>query len=228
MRGKQDSSDLNYILNNICKDSNEGSATASILQQLQKVIEQGVDEIDYQRQIDRWNRDQELLDKIDKKCNRRVGVRLARNVKHNFKTFTDTSSSGLAVIGTTALLVLWATFSIDNHYHIAGSIAALGFIGWQALIRTHHPSIIHFKCSPVLHIDKFAYIRQAIMAIPPAQHDPIVRLPMLEMSIPRAWLAQQGMLKFMESLSDIKLDGIEEREATTRREGMHSGRELEK
>ena len=114
MRGKHDSSDLNYILNNICKDSNEGSATASILQQLQKVIEQGVDEIDYQRQIDRWNRDQELLDKIDKKCNRRVGVRLARNVKHNFKTFTDTSLSGLAVIGTTALLVLWATFSIDH------------------------------------------------------------------------------------------------------------------
>jgi hypothetical protein len=49
-------------------------------------------------------------------------------------------------------------------------------------------------------------MRQAINGIPPAEHDPIVRLPVLEMSIPRAWIAQQGMLKFMESLADIELD----------------------
>ena len=29
---------------------------------------------------------------------------------------------------------------------------------------------------------------------------------MLEMDIPRAWLGEQGMLKFMESLSDLKLE----------------------
>jgi hypothetical protein len=28
----------------------------------------------------------------------------------------------------------------------------------------------------------------------------------LEMDIPRAWLGQQGMLKFMESLNDLKLE----------------------
>jgi hypothetical protein len=31
-------------------------------------------------------------------------------------------------------------------------------------------------------------------------------LGLLEMSIPRAWLAQQRMLKFMESLSDVQLE----------------------
>jgi hypothetical protein len=57
-----------------------------------------------------------------------------------------------------------------------------------------------------LHIDEFAYMRQAIKGIPPVEHDPIVRLPVLEMDIPRAWLGQQGMLKFMESLNDLKLE----------------------
>ena len=49
-------------------------------------------------------------------------------------------------------------------------------------------------------------MRQAIKGIPPlVEHDPIVRLSALEMDIPRAWLGRQGMLKFMDSLSDLKL-----------------------
>jgi hypothetical protein len=37
--------------------------------------------MDYQQQIERWNKYQEILDEIGKKCNRRVAdVRLARNV----------------------------------------------------------------------------------------------------------------------------------------------------
>ena len=82
----------------------------------------------------------------------------------------------------------------------------MGFVAWQAFIRLHHPSIIHFKCSPVLHIDEFAYMRHAIKAIPPAENDPVVRLPELEMYVSRAWLSQHGMLKFMQTLGDIKLD----------------------
>jgi hypothetical protein len=31
----------------------------------------------------------------------------------------------------------------------------------------------------------------------------------MEMDIPRAWLGQQGMLKFMESLGDLKLEDDE-------------------
>jgi hypothetical protein len=49
-------------------------------------------------------------------------------------------------------------------------------------------------------------MRQAIKGIPPVEHDPTVRLPVLEMAISRTWLGQQGMLKFMESLSDLKLN----------------------
>jgi hypothetical protein len=192
---------LNHHINIDGKDGN-----ANILQQLQGVTKQRVDQLDYQQQIERWNRYQALLDGIDKKCGRHVGVRLARNVKHNFRVFTDVSYAGLSIIGIVALMVLWSSFSTNSIYGIIGSITALGFVGWQTLIRLYHPSIIHFKCSPVLHIDEFAYMRQAIKAIPLAEHDPIVRLPVLEMSVSRAWLAQQGMLKFMESLSDIKLE----------------------
>jgi hypothetical protein len=46
--------------------------TTNILQQLQSVMEQ---------RVERWNKYQEILDEIGKKCNRRVAdVRLARNV----------------------------------------------------------------------------------------------------------------------------------------------------
>ena len=179
----------------------------NIFRQLKVVASQRISDMDYEQQIDRWNRYQELLDKIDKKCGRRVGVRLARNVKHNVKTFTDTVTAALAIIALTALVSMWGSYTVDSLYGIFGSAIALGFVGWQSIIRLHHPSIINFRCSPVLHIDEFAYMRQAIKAIPAVEHDPIVRLPVLEMHIPRAWLGQQGMLKFMESLRDIKFEG---------------------
>jgi hypothetical protein len=112
---------------------------------------------------------------------------------------------------------MWGSYTTNNIYVIFGSAIALGFIGWQSFIRVHHPSIINFRCSPVLHIDEFAYMRQAIKGIPPVEHDPIVRLPILEMDIPRAWLGQQGMLKFMESLSDLKLENNGKSSETERR-----------
>ena len=147
------------------------------------------------------------MDKIDKKCSRQAGVRLSRNVKHNLKTFNEMAIAVLGFIALTALMSMVGSFTMNNIYGIIGSAITLGFVGWQSFIRLHHPSIINFRCSPVLHIDEFAYMRQAIKGIPPlVEHNPIVRLPPLEMDIPRAWLGQQGMLKFMESLSDLKLE----------------------
>ncbi|HEX2615164.1 MAG TPA: hypothetical protein VHL10_06705, partial [Nitrososphaera sp.] len=61
-------------------------------------------------------------------------------------------------------------------------------------------------CRPALHVDEYAYMNKAIKGIRKVRRDPVVKLPPLEMSIPRAWLAQQGMLDFMESLADIKSD----------------------
>jgi len=197
---------LNLFLDTAIPDSST-SIGGNIFRQLKVIASQRVSDIDYEQQIDRWNSYQELLDKIDKKCGRRVGVRLARNVKHNVKIFTDTATAALAIIALTALVSMWGSFTVNSLYGIFGSAIALGFIGWQSFIRMHHPSIIDFRCSPVLHIDEFAYMRQAIKGIPTVEHDPIVRLPVLEMHIPRAWLGQQGMLKFMESLRDIKFEG---------------------
>ena len=206
---------LNLFPDSAVDGSNGRIRGGNILHQLKAIANDPVADIDYEQQIERWNKYQGLLDKIDKKCDRRVGVRLARNVKHNVKTFTDTATAALAIIALTSLMSVWGSYTINSLYGIVGSAIALGFIGWQSFIRLHHPSIIHFKCSPVLHIDEFAYMRQAIKGIPAVEHDPIVRLPVIEMDIPRAWLGQQGMLRFMESLSDVNLEDEDSRERKT-------------
>jgi hypothetical protein len=206
IKRESDGYHLNLFLDNAINDNSSSTIGGNIFPQLKAVASQRVADIDYEQQIARWNQYQELLDKIDKKCSRRAGVRLSRNVKHNVKTFTDATTAALGFIALAALMSMWGSYTMNSIYGIVGSAIPLGFIGWQSFIRLHHPSIINFRCSPVLHIDEFAYMRQAIRGIPAVEHDPIVRLPEVEMDIPRAWLGQQGILKFMESLGDLKLE----------------------
>lgn len=203
------------FLEDVINDSS-GTIEGNIFHQLKAVASQRVANIDYEQQIERWNQYQELLDKIDKKCSRQAGVRLSRNVKHNVKTFTETTVAALGFVALISLMSLVGSYTLNSVYGIIGSAIAVGFIGWQSFIRVHHPSIISFRCSPVLHIDEFAYMRQAIKGIPAVEHDPTVRLPVVEMAIPRAWLGQQGMLTFMESLNDLKLEEEEKSHGTDR------------
>lgn len=203
------------FLEDVINDSS-GTIEGNVFHQLKAVASQRVANIDYEQQIERWNQYQELLDKIDKKCGRQAGVRLSRNVKHNVKTFTETTVAALGFIALISLMSLVGSYTLNSVYGIIGSAIAVGFIGWQSFIRMHHPSIISFRCSPVLHIDEFAYMRQAIKGIPAVEHDPTVRLPVVEMAIPRAWLGQQGMLTFMESLNDLKLEEEEKSHGTDR------------
>src|SRR5918998_6339729 len=176
-KGNDDEYHPNLFLEDVINGGSNGSSIGEkIFRQLTAVANQRIADIDYEQQIIRWNEYQELLDKIDKKCSRQAGVRLSRNVKHNVKTFTETAVAALGFIGLTALMSMWGSYTMNNIYGIFGSAIALGFIGWQSFIRLHHPSIIKFRCSPILHIDEFAYMRQAIKGIPPVEHDPIVRL----------------------------------------------------
>ena len=197
--GSKDGYHPDLFLENAINDSND--IRGSVFRQLRAVARQRVADIDYEQQIDRWNQYQELLGNIDNKRSRQAGVRLSRNVKHNVKTFTETTTGILGFIALIAIMSVWGSLLINSIYGIIVSTICLGFIGWQSFIRLHHPSIINFRCSPVLHIDEFTYMRQVIKGIPEVEHDPTIRLPVLEMAIPRAWLGQQGMLKFMESLS---------------------------
>ena len=164
-------------------------------------------EIDYDRKIERWNSYQHVLDEIDKKCAKTNGdIQLRRNIRHNAKILDETAVAFLSIIGLTALVICVGGIATSNIYAIFGSSIALAFVGWQALIRVHQPSSIHFTCKPALHINEYAYMNKAINGIRKVQRDPVVKLSSLEMSIPSAWLAQQGMLDFMESLADIKSD----------------------
>src|SRR5919205_104316 len=118
---------LNLFLDSTSNDTSRNSGE-NIFRQLRSVVSQKVVDIDYEQQIDRWNKYQELLDKVDKKCSRRAGVRLSRNVKHNVKTFTDTVIASLAIIALTALVSLSGSFTIHSIYGVIVSVIALGFI----------------------------------------------------------------------------------------------------
>jgi hypothetical protein len=201
-RGTEEGYRPNLILENAINDSNNSGG--DIFRRLRAVASNRVAGLDCEQQIDRWNQYQELLDNVDKKCIRQAGVRLSRNVRHNVKTFTETTTGVLGFIALIAIMSVWGSLLIYSTYGLIFSGICLGFIGWQSFIRLHHPSTIHFTCSPILHIDEFAYMRQVIKGVPEVEHDPSIRLPVLEMAIPRAWLGQQGMLKFMESLSQLK------------------------
>src|SRR3712207_6405440 len=111
---------------------NGGSSSigGNVFRQLRAIANQRVDDIDYEQQIARWNQYQELLDKLDKKCVRQSGVRLSRNVKHNVKTFSETTIGALGFIALIALMSMWGSYTMNSPYGIIGSAIALGFVGW--------------------------------------------------------------------------------------------------
>ena len=160
---------------------------------------------DYSQQIMRWNSYQQVLDDIDKKCAKTHGdVQLRRNIRHNAKILDETTAGFLIAAGLFALVMAGVATANNNFYGVVGAAVALALVGWQAFIRLHPPSLIHFVCKPALHIDEFAYMNRAIKGIRKVQRDPVVNLPPVEMSIPRRWLAQQGLLDFMTSLEEIR------------------------
>lgn len=173
-----------------------------------------VDNLDYPGQIERWNKYQSMLDKIEDKCKQTNGdIILRRNVKHNVKILDDVSIAFLSVIGLTALMVvigglMGSSGNSSNYYLIIGGALSLAFVGWQIILRLFPPSIVQFSCKPALHTEEYAYMNKHIQGIPKVARDPVVKLPTMEMQIPRSWLAQQGMLEFLESLKDVKLDGF--------------------
>src|ERR687895_2711738 len=98
--------------------SSISSIGGNIFRQLRALASQRVADIDYEQQIARWNEYQELLDKIDKKCSRQVGIRLSRNVKHNVRTFNEISIAALGFLALTALMSLAGSYTMNSIYGI--------------------------------------------------------------------------------------------------------------
>lgn len=221
--------DQHYLMNNHSAEERQHSLSAA----LEDFMRQGssnnndivADKLDYRSQIERWNKYQNILDKIEEKCKHTKGdVILRRNIKHNVKILDDVSIAFLSVIGLTALMIIVGGLieengsislinNSNNYYAIIGGLLAFAFVGWQIVLRLFPPSIIRFTCRPALHIEEYAYMNKHVRGIPKVTRDPVIRLPPMEMQIPRSWLAQQGLLEFMESLQDIKFD-INDKEET--------------
>jgi len=123
-----------------------------------------------------------------------------------FRSLDETAAGFLIAAGLFALIMVGVATASNNFYGVIGAAIAITIVGWQAFIRLHPPSLIHFVCKPALHIDEFAYMNKAIKGIRKVQRDPVVNLPPIEMSIPRRWLVQQGLLDFMTSLEEISAE----------------------
>jgi hypothetical protein len=184
----------------------ECSCGEGILAELASIARrEDIPAVDYNQKIDQWNSYQALLDKIDGKCSLTKGdVQLRRNIKHNAKIFDYTTAAFLSFTGLVALFMYLEGITSNNTYLVIASLVPLALVGWQAFIRLHPPSFVHFTCRPALHIDEYTFMNKTIKGISKVRRDPVVNLPPLEMSIPRAWLAQQSMLDFMQSLADIQ------------------------
>jgi len=194
----------------------------TLLQELEKKAKEKVDKKDYNAQIDRWNEYQNILGKVELKTLKHRNVTLRKNIKHNMKEFTETSLALIIMFGVPGFVCLGVglyhlnTIMFEISHGIANQpgiyFLSVGIVISTIIIKEtleripmFAPSTLKFRCAPKLHIDEMAYARKKIRDIPAVEHDPIVRLPVLEMSIPRKWIGQQGTLEFMESLGDIKL-----------------------
>lgn len=171
------------------------------------VDKKGVDKLDYDAQIDRWNEYQTVLDRIDKKC-RHTGreVELKRRVKHNMLTWDAGRDAPIFTALACASPILIGVGLIANNWFLTGS--GLGLIGLgvrHTLLRTIHPKTLVFECKPELHFDEMITVRKMVKGFPEVQKDPVVKLPSIKMKIPRKYFAQKGMLKFMEGVQDINL-----------------------
>jgi hypothetical protein len=187
-----------------------------IIQTLEKTAASAVPESDYQQQIDRWNRYQAILDQVQKILETVPYANLRRNIRtsvRNYEFYALPLNFGLGLTAILAFMLGMVALNrgyidastTDTLFAVSGGI--LAYLTYYNLSRLGviKPKMISLSCKPEISIDEMRYAREIIKEIPERKIDPLVRLPALEMEIPRSWISQQAMLDVMEKVSRVNL-----------------------
>ena len=153
---------------------------------LQTITKQKIPKIDYEQQIDVWNKYMGVLDQIEDVANAVSGVKKKREKETN-----TTSSSSY-------LLITASFFTPQQLVSLAKNIT-------RSETKTH----LVITAKPVLHIDAELYAAKSVKNFPIKNVDPSVILPSLTIKLEKEWLAHRSEVWLMEQMKDIKLTGIE-------------------
>jgi hypothetical protein len=187
-----------------------------IIQTLEKTATSPVPESDYQQQIDRWNRYHEILDQVQKVLEQVPYAALRRNVRSSVKNYEFYALPLNFGLGLTAVLTFMLGIvalgrgyidgsTIDMLFAVSGSLLAYLIYYNLSRLGVIKPKMIYLSCRPEISIDEMRYAREIIKEIPERKIDPLVRLPALEMKIPRSWLSQQALLDVMDKVGTVDI-----------------------
>lgn len=188
---------------------------ALVIQDARSIATENVAKEDYQQQVDRWNRYQEQLDKIQHRCE-------IENFPFERRLTTSYSERRMkAVVQGIGIGLLFATgyclwlvsdaiingAVIGNGDFMTGAVLSMGTAAVAAALLTTTrklPETIKFACKPVLFIDDRYYLQKFVRGLARERNDPEVVLPALTMELPHSWIKQQSLLKGMETMSDAQ------------------------
>lgn len=204
-----------------------------IIHEVQKIASERVPNEDFQQQVDRWNRYQESLDKIQRQC-QIENVRFHRHLKTSYSERRIRNIYQCVAIGMLAASIFIVYYGVpalmeatkpismyEVYYGPPNSMATIEDIGNHALAigfltslgafmfifnRGYLPPMIKFECAPIMNIDDLYFIQRYVRGMARERHDPKVVLPALKMELPQSWISQQSLLKVMDTMRDIRLE----------------------
>ncbi len=187
-----------------------------IIQTLERTASSPVPQTDYQQQIDRWNRYQEILDQVQKVLEQVPYANLRRNVRSsvkNYEFYALPLNFGLGLTAVLAFMLGMVALSrgyidaptTDTLFAVSGGILVYLIYYNLSRLGVIKPKMISLSCKPEISIDEMRYAREIIKEIPERKIDPLVRLPALEMKIPRSWISQQAMLDVMDKVGTVDI-----------------------
>lgn len=195
-----------------------------LIKQVALVAAEKVPEQDFQQQVDRWNRYQEGLDRIERQC-RIENVRFRRRLTTSYserriRNITRLAGLMFLIASTYTLgfgISIAHSFEVNGYAYIFATpteIASMGLLmgflvtlglGMHVINSGKLPEKIRFHCAPVINIDDLYYLQRFVIGMQRERHDPKVVLPELTMELPQSWIQQQSLLKVMETMKDIRL-----------------------
>lgn len=182
-----------------------------LLQELHGIVQEKVPDEDYQQQVDRWNRYQEALFKVQSQCEA-LNLRFRRRINSSYRQRRLTNIKyGMAVgLFAASLVALVSILTVGPSWF---TIASAGLIFTYITIASSGimvnagklPEKIKFSVKASIRYDEQFYVQRFIRGMNRERRDPVIELPELTMEIPYTWLKQQALLKIMGAMKEVKL-----------------------